>query len=143
MLKHYSIIGLIISLIIVSSSCTDGYYPLYGEYYFVNNTNYTITSDAKSGLINVAPNSTAVYKEKLTGEKRWAEVSNYVSPLKHYSYDVNIKFNSTKCLMKVKEEDVHSIRDIKNYVAEKVNENTYKFTYMFTEADYNRATTCP
>ena len=57
--------------------------------------------------------------------------------------EIIIKFNDVKCLINVKENDRNSIRDIKNFVAERINNNTYKFTYTFTEADYNRASTCP
>ena len=143
-LKHYLIIGLIISFCILFNSCERDYRtPVLREFYFVNETNYTITSEAGVGIFNVGPKSTTVFKEERISEKKKPLISNSESPLKHFSSEINIRFNNVKCLLNVKENDVNSIRDIKNFVAEKVNDNTFKLTYTFTEADYNRAVTCP
>jgi hypothetical protein len=53
-----------------------------------------------------------------------------------------VKFNGNKCWQPPYEGD-HSPLDINSYVAEKIRDNSYKFTYTFTEADYNRAVICP
>ena len=142
-LKHYLIIGLIISLISIISSCKDDFYDQYGEFYFVNNTAYIIKYNAGLERFDIPPKSTTIFKEKYRGEGKKALPSNYNSPLRHYGNEINIKFNNVKCLINVKENDINSIRDIKNFVTEKIGENHFKFTYTFTEADYNRAVACP
>lgn len=35
------------------------------------------------------------------------------------------------------------LETLKNHTAERVSDVTYKFTYTFTEADYNRSVNCP
>lgn len=143
MLKHYLTIGFIISLIAIIGSCKDDYYDQIGEFYYVNETNYSITYETGLSEFNVAPKSTTVFKEKTRGVGKEAIASNYNVPRAHYGREFTIKFNNVKCLINVKEFDINSVRNIKNFVAEKIGENNYKFTYTFTEADYNRAVTCP
>ena len=143
MLKHYLIIGFIISLIAIIGSCKDDYYDQFGEFYFVNETNYNITYEFGIEKFNVAPKSTTIIKEKFRGEGNEATASNYVSPLSYYGKELHIKFNNMKCLINVKDDDINSVRNIKNFIAKKVGENNYRFTYTFTEADYTRAVTCP
>ncbi|WP_421945206.1 hypothetical protein [Pedobacter sp.] len=143
-LKSYLIIGLIISINSILGGCVrDNFYDQYGQYQFINETNYNITYNTGLEDFNILPKSTIIFEEKYRGEGKKPEASNYNSPFKYYSSDLVIKFNSLKCLVNVKYDDVHSIRNIKNYTAERVNDVTYKFTYTFTEADYNRAVNCP
>ncbi|WP_316851672.1 hypothetical protein [Pedobacter agri] len=144
MLKRYLIIGLIISITSMSEGCIkDDFYDQYGQYQFINETNYNITYNTGLESFNLLPKSTTTFEEKSRGAGKKAEESNYSSPFRHYSGDLVIKFNNQRCLVNIKEEDVHSIRNIKNYTAERVNDVTYKFTYTFTEADYNLAVNCP
>lgn len=56
---------------------------------------------------------------------------------------INIKFNGNRCLSNQVATSEHSPLNIKNYVVENIDKYTYKFTYTFTEADYDRAITCP
>lgn len=56
---------------------------------------------------------------------------------------ITIKFDNNKCLINQTIDSMHRVLDIKNFAAEKVDRFTYNLTYTFTEADYNRATTCP
>lgn len=144
MSKHYLIIGLIISIISISGGCVkDNFYDQYGQYQFINETNYNITYNTGLKEFNILPKSTILFEEKSRGEGKKPEASNYNSPFKYYSGDLVIKFNGLKCLVNIKDDDLHSIRNIKHYTAERVNDVTYKFTYTFTEADYNRAVNCP
>jgi len=146
-LKHYLIIGLIINLIILLNSCdSDNAYLKVGEYHFVNETNYTITFPAGHERHNIAPKSTTVFLEKFNVRgKSGAELSDFISPFFSVSTTniLNIKFDNTKCLLDVKTNDFHSIRNIKEFVPLKIGKDSYKFTYTFTEADYNRAVDCP
>lgn len=148
-LKHYLIIGLIISLITLIGSCDKGIYRYerLAEFHFVNETNYNVTYPTSYERFNIAPKSAIIIKENIPvgSKKMQATISDYISPLSSESATNNltIKFNNMKCLINVKEDEINSIRNIKNFIAEKIGENNYKFTYTFTEADYNRAITCP
>ena len=142
-LKHYLIIGLIISITSLITSCKDDFYDQYGEFYFVNNTEYNIKYNAGLERFDIPAKSTTIFKEKYRGEGKKALPSNYNSPLRYYGNEINIKFNNVKCLINVKENEINSVRNIKNFIHEKINDNNYKFTYTFTEADYNRAVACP
>ena len=141
--KHYLTIGFIISLTTILVSCRDDFYDQFGEFYYVNETNYSITYETGLSEFNVAPKSTTVFKEKTRGVGKEAIASNYNVPRAHYGREFTIKFNNVKCLINVKEDDINSVRNIKNFIAERIGENNYRFTYTFTEADYNRAVTCP
>lgn len=143
MLKHYLTIGLIISLVVLLNSCKDDFYEQVGQYYFINETNYAIAYDTGLEKFNIDPKSTTLFQENSRGEGKSATALNFSSPFKHFGKELNIKFNNAKCLLNVQENDINSIRNIKNFKAEKLGDNHYKFTYSFTEADYNRAVTCP
>ncbi len=69
---------------------------------------------------------------------------NFIPPLMIVSNGgLTIRFNQTRCLVTTFYTE-HSPLNINSYSNEgKIGESTYKFTYTFTEADYNRATTCP
>ena len=116
------------------------------EFRFVNKTNYDITYEQK-GLesYHVAANKTITVNQTQDVD-RVANATTYLSPFRYINafperYGI-IEFNHTKCL-KVTFDDAFGPLNIKNYVAEKMDKNTYKFTYTFTEEDYNRATACP
>ena len=144
MWKNFLIIGLIINLIFIISSCKDYFYNEIGEYQFVNETDYSIIYSVGYEEFNIGPKSKILITQnkKTGGDKGGAKVSDYKSPLYSHNATLNIKFNNLKCLSDVKENDINSVRDIKNFVAEKIGRSHYKFTYTFTDADYNRAVTC-
>ena len=141
-MNRYLIIGLIINVILLFSSCKDDFYDQYGQFYFVNETNYNITYNLWLEKFNVAPKSTTIYEEKTRGEGKKSETSNFDSPIKYIGSDLKIKFNNVKCLVNIKQEDINSVKEIKNFNAERISNNAFKFTYTFTEADYNRAIIC-
>ena len=142
---RYLQIGIIISLIAVLASCKDYFFQIIIEVEIINETNYRIDFPLAYEKYNVAPRSrTTVTQVSKSVGKNGTKVSDFPSPF--YSLntkdDFTIKFGQTKCLANIKIEDEHSIRDIKNFVAEEIGENHFKFTYTFTDADYNRAVTC-
>ncbi|WP_157255781.1 hypothetical protein [Pedobacter sp. Leaf41] len=141
MLKRYLIIGLIISITSILGGCVKDF-TMVGEFHFVNTTNYSITYQKGLEEFNVAPNSTTIFKNQARISKKKSQENNYNTPLANFN-NIKISFNKVKCLIDIKEEDLNSVRNIKNYKAERVNDVTYKFTYTFTEADYSRAVNCP
>ena len=146
-LKHYLTIGLIISFCILFNSCEKfKNYAIGGEFRFVNTTGYNITYDqANFKEYNVLANSTTVIRisQKSSFEIKNAVPSNYRSPFVVSSIDnVIVKFGVNKCLIMQSKDGINNIRDINNFVAEKISTNNFRFTYTFTEADYNRAVTC-
>lgn len=144
---RYLTLGLITSLLTMFSSCDNNMYRYVrlAEYHFINETNYAITYPIGYEEFNIKPISTTIFRQSVNSGGKGVQVSDYISPLSSDlpTYKLVIKFDNIKCLTDVKADDVHSIRDIKNFIAEKIGKNSYKFTYTFTEADYNRATTCP
>jgi len=143
---RYLTLGLIISFFGILSSCKDHFFQIIIEIQIINETNYQVTFPIGYEKYNVAPKSkiTIIEASKSVG-KGGTQASDFPSPFFSINpnNDFTIKFNQIKCLEDIKIDDEHSIRDIKNFVTEKIGENHYKFTYTFTEADYNRAVTCP
>ena len=143
---RYLILGLIISLFGILTSCKDHFFQINIEIQLINETNYQVTFPIGYEKYNVAPKSRIIITEssKSVG-KGGTRASDFKSPFFSINpnNDFTIKFGPTKCLSNIKIEDLHSIRDIKNFFTETLGENHYKFTYTFTEADYNRAVACP
>jgi hypothetical protein len=146
-LKRYLIIGLIISMFGTLISCKgEEFFAQTTAYHFVNDTNYNISYDSGLEKYNVTAKSTTVLKQFHRGGGSNGESAPplYNHPFfEVYGKKINIKFNNVKCLLDVKVDDAHSIMDLKNYTVEKIDNFNYKLTYTFTEADYNRAVTCP
>lgn len=145
---RYLTLGLIISLLVQLTSCKDPTFQIISEVNLINETNYKVEFPLGYEKYNVTPKSKTAITEIGYGRgkgKNSIQSSNFASPF--YSInnmdDFTIKFGQTKCLANIKINDDHSIRDIKNFVVEKIGENHFKFTYTFTEADYNRAVACP
>lgn len=120
------------------------YADIEGEFYFVNQTNYTIKVVNMQQEFNVVIGQTNLIKH-LQGGLKTVNPSSYSDP-----FTYGMAPNDKKILIKInnKCENVtlnseHSILNINSYSAEKLGERKYKFTYTFTEADYNRAVTCP
>lgn len=139
---RYLTLGLIISSITFFSACKKVNYAQFGEFYFVNETNHSISFEKGLEQFNLAPKAVFFIKQTQDSGKD-PSVSIYQSPIMKLSNGlVNIKFDMNKCIA-VTYYTEHSILDIKNFISEKISKRTYKFTYTFTEADYNRAVTCP
>ena len=140
---RYLQLGSIISLVAILFSCDKIGDPVRdGEFYFINQTNHTITYNNLFEEYNLAPKATILIKQTQDVIGKF-NVNDYFSPfLMRTKEPIIIKFNADKCLQATMTSE-NSILDIKSYNAEKINKYTYKFTYTFTEADYNRAVTCP
>ncbi len=139
----YLRLGIIISLTILINSCGTDRYGQTGEFYFVNETNYHITYPKGFEKYNIAPMSTIKFNESQFSGKESAEPSDFKSPLVALDGKITISFDQKKCIVNETRGNVHSVMDISNYTAERKEKRTYRFTYTFTEADYNRAITCP
>ena len=136
--------GLIISSLLLFNSCTETEIINSGEFYFVNKTNYKITYDQVNlQKFNVNANGTTVISTSYNGGKD-VNPDSYIIPLMEPTRGVvNIQFGANKCLLKQDRNSENSILNIKNFISEKLGVRKYKFTYTFTEADYNRAVACP
>ena len=145
MWKRYLMRGLIISLITLFNACSQktSRWQQVGDFYFVNETNYSISYPTEFEIFNILPKSTTFFKQTITKGGNVivnSQISDYQVPLQNFSG--TIKFNNAKCLNNNIGNE-HSIQEIKNYVTERTGDNTFKFTYTFTEADYNKAAICP
>lgn len=135
----FLIFGLIFSL----GSCskiTD--YSRRSTYEFINNTDYSITQELGFEKYNVAANSRISVSFDDLFYKKNASIEDYRPPFSGLGRSLTLKFDGVKCLT-MRDELINSPSNIKSYQAEKLGDNNYKFTYTFTEADYNRAVACP
>jgi hypothetical protein len=139
---RYLQLGVISLILLLCFSCKK-HYQSTAEYHFVNNTNYSITFGKGLESYNLVPNGT--YKMQYNQDSgKEIDPKNFIPPLIIKSDGgLTFRFNLTKCLDATFYTE-HSPLNINNYINEgKIGERTYKFTYTFTEADYNRATVCP
>lgn len=140
---NYLIIGLFISF---TPSCGKiREYVKYSEFVYVNQTSHVITFPKGIVTINIKPNETISSKISEEGaDKNLTRDSYLTTPKAFDTFDVYkiMYFDNLRCLDLSKDFE-HSPAELKNYVAEKIGKRTYKFTYTFTEADYNRAVACP
>lgn len=120
------------------------YADIEGEFYFVNQTSYTIKIVNLQQEFNVITGQKNFIKRYQGGSKT-VNASSYSDP-----FTYGMAPNDKKILVKINNKcenstptSIHSLLNINSYVSEKIGERKYKFTYTFTEADYNRAVTCP
>jgi len=138
-------LGVIISILFFSNSCKkDNFHEKYPEFYLINETNHLITFDDFPNNYSIQPKSFIKIVENQSVAGDLNNANNYQSPyLTPNKSLVTIRFNNAKCLLNQMKDNEHSIVNIASFVAEKTSKYDYKFTYTFTEADYNRAVTCP
>jgi len=138
---RYLILGLVINCLLLLSCGKIRHEPVKNaEFHFVNNTKHTITYNYGLDRFNLKPDNFLIFKEEQSATNgRGAET--YLTPFKVLAFDVTLTFDELKCLL-ISPTGAFGPLNIKNYVAEKIDKNTYKFTYTFTEEDYNRATVC-
>lgn len=133
----------VFSLLLVGFSCKRIEREADGEFIFINSTNHTVsffTPHANSFTL-LGLKTHLIKQVQPVGKKIVAEA--FVTPFNNNNSLV-IQFDGNRCLtMTNANSSDNSLLNISNYTAEKINNRTYKFTYTFTEADYNRATTCP
>lgn len=138
---RYSLIGTIGSLLICFASCVKHEFVHDAEFYFINKTDHHISYNYGLDKYNLNPSETRVFREE-QGSVRNIDKATFSTPFKVTTFDVTLTFDGTKCLV-VSPTGTFGPLNIKNYVAEKTGKRAYKFTYTFTEEDYNRATPCP
>ena len=142
-------IGLIANVLMLVNGCITRDYGMEGEFYFVNKTNYNIVFSPGFEKYNLQPHtvSTVFRTSDLSGKV--VEPSSFASPL--YKENVPmppkqtivIKFDGKRCMVIKDEKGENNPLNINSYTAEKLGERKYKFTYTFTDADYERAVACP
>ncbi|MBP8067241.1 MAG: hypothetical protein KAY27_01645 [Pedobacter sp.] len=112
-----------------------------GEFIYINSTNHTINFFTPHfNSFNLLGLKTHVIKESQVAGKKIG-LETFRTPFTN-SNSLVITFDGNKCLTMTNLSE-NSLLNISHYSAEKIDAGTYKFTYTFTEADYNRATTCP
>ena len=147
--RHYIFIGIAFSSLMLTPSCSKKTisWTQRAEFNFINQTNYNITFPKGLEAYNIKPKASIVV---IRGQDGGEEVTatSYYSPFdvdfirKSIDDPLTIKFDNIKCLA-ITQNSEKSFFIITNYVAERIDKRTFKFTYTFTEADYNRAVTCP
>lgn len=142
---RYLLLGLIMIGVIISLSACDKAidWEKYGEFYLVNKTSYKIAIIDPQSKFEIAPFETFHLKQ-VQPSKKQVLPEEYEDPITQEigpRLEVIVKIGD-KCSIQTKN-STNSIINIKNYVAERINKTTYKFTYTFTEADYHRAVACP
>jgi hypothetical protein len=148
--NHFLIIGLLFSLLVMGApSCkktTD--HAMEGEFYFVNSTSHQITFSTGFEKYNLAAKATGpIFTVSDIGDKEITASSFYTPFIKEQAYNIPqqpiiIRFDNQKCTSINGNSGAHNILDISSYNNEKIGERKYRFTYTFTEEDYNRATLC-
>lgn len=138
---RYLLLGSIITTLMLLS-CKKHYRSI-GEYHFINKTSYNITFEKGFEAYNLAPNATYKMRYEQDSGKE-IDPKSFIPPLMIKSNGgLKIRFNQLRCLEETFYTE-HSPLNINSYSNEgKIGELTYRFTYTFTEADYNRAVTCP
>ena len=133
-------LGIIISFVLLTNSCQKVNHGQFAEFHFENKTNHAITYNSGFEKYNVAAMSTTIVKEsQYAGKNVTAE--GYMIPFGPNPFIIH--FGQLKCIKDHHPDSTHSVLNFKSYIAEKIGDRTYKFTYTFTEADYNRAVACP
>jgi len=135
---RYLLFGAFSLFIALGFSCKQEYTQK-GIFVFVNQTNFNISAGYEPEKLTLMPNSTVI-REKVQVSRKEVNASTFRYPLSIDNMHV-VKIGD-RCIINTKDSE-HSILDIKTYVAEKIGERTYRFTYTFTEADYSRAVACP
>lgn len=143
---NYLIIGLLIKICLLGISCNKTRdWAQDGEFYFVNETNHYISYQKGFERYNLAPKTTIIIKQVQDAPSKGVNPGTYSSPFtKEYAYNdpFIIKYDDNRCATITRDSE-HSLTRINSYLAERISERKFKFTYTFTEADYNRAVACP
>jgi len=141
---RYLLLG-VFNVTILGFSCGKiSEYAQNAQFYFINDTDYKIKLINQYREYVFLPRQTTVINDEQVGDGN-VDVEDFRDI---FTDDISLKGKELifqigdKCL-KYTTNSERSIINLKNYSAEKINKITYKFTYTFTEADYNRAVTCP
>ena len=134
----------VFSLLLFSFSCKKRTeYVQYGEFNFENKTSHLVVLNYPSFSFSIQPGESFLVKQTQDGQKN-PTPDSYSEPISKLinrnTAEVVVKIGG-KCFISTNESE-HSIINIKSYKPEKLNDVTYKFTFTFTEADYNVAGDC-
>ncbi|QPH38929.1 hypothetical protein [Pedobacter endophyticus] len=142
-LIHYLMLGAYSLLLCVAlTSCKKDVRSRNGEFYYINETDHNvIVSFGNRTIFSVKPGEKYVIKEEQPSNNRRKDVvsEEYVNPLS--INDLIIRFDN-KCLT-ASANSSNSILAISSYEAEKIADAQFRFTYRFTQADYDQAGNCP
>jgi hypothetical protein len=121
-------------------------YAQYAEFRYLNSTSKKIVMDYPKKKFAIEANGGEYYFEvKGIGPKTISPDSyNFSLPInltEENRIPVTIKIGE-KCFTST-ERSEHTLINVNSYQIEKIDEGHYKFTYTFTEADYNLAVNCP
>ncbi|RZK37716.1 MAG: hypothetical protein EOO90_24550 [Pedobacter sp.] len=129
------------SLFFVGFSCKHKGFERDGEYVYINSTNHAISFFTPHfNSFSLLGRETHVIQLHLPAGKTIGP-ETFVTPFNNNNTLI-LQFDGNKCLTMTNTSE-NSILNMYHYTAEKISSRAYKFTYTFTEADYNRATACP
>jgi len=138
---RYLTLGISLVALFTTLSCKKkADYLVKGIYVYINDTDSLI--DVKSGVYDFKVNPKQSYTIEQVGDgSKDATEKSFVPPMT----SAILIFNDSKCDtldsgLKVGKGE--GILGIENYTSEKMGERYYKFIYIFTEVDYNKAVLC-
>lgn|GEM_PF-1284825 len=143
---RYLVLG-VFSLTLFSFSCKKRVdYAQYAEFHYLNSTSKKIVMDYPKKKFAIEANGGEYFFEVrgIGPESISPDSYNFGLPInltEENRIPVTIKIGD-KCFIST-ETSEHTLINVNSYKIEKINEGHYKFTYTFTEADYNRAVNCP
>ncbi|WP_412466720.1 hypothetical protein [Pedobacter sp. KLB.chiD] len=117
-------------------------YVQYAQYEFINKTQYSIkVIESRSPDISFKIDKGSTYSllREQDGSDKIVTEQSYISPF--FSSQVIIEFDNTRCLNMTSQSE-KSVFNLENYSSIRMNSRKYKFTYTFTEQDYDRAVAC-
>jgi hypothetical protein len=138
---RYLTLGISVMIIFALLQCKGEVdYFVQGTYVYVNSTDSLI--DVKSGVYNfkIKPNDSHKIEQGGEGSED-VSAQNYVPPM----ISAVVKYGNEKCDTLDSGFKVgagEGITGISNYTSEKISKRHYKFTYTFTNLDYNKARPC-
>ena len=131
----------VFSLFFFGFSCNKIEREQFGKFIYINSTSHTInffTPHVNSFKL-LGLKTHLIEQVQVAGKKIGFET--FRTPFTN-SNSLVLVFDGNKCLTITNSSD-HSMLNMSNYTEEKIDDMTYRFTYTFTEADYQRAVTCP
>ena len=131
----------VFSLFFFGFSCNKIEHEQFGKFIYINSTNHTINffTPHFNSFKLLGLKTHLIEEVQVAGKKIGFET--FRTPFTN-SNSLVLVFDGNKCLTMTNSSD-NSLLNMSNYSAEKIDDMTYRFTYTFTEADYNRAVTCP
>ena len=131
----------VFSLFFFGFSCNKIEHEQFGKFIYINSTNHTINffTPHFNSFKLLGLKTHLIEQVQVAGKKIGFET--FRTPFTN-SNSLVLVFDGNKCLTMTNSSD-HSMLNMSNYTEEKIDDRTYKFTYTFTEGDYNRATSCP